>query len=83
MNNKTSIAYDSLRNLLSELINEENLINNRTLYIERYARARNYSKTLFQILINTLQKNVTRPYTTEPVMTNASQIRSFRKEERL
>ena len=35
MNNKTDIAYDSLRNLLNELSNEENLINNRTLYMEK------------------------------------------------
>ena len=35
MNNKTDKAYDSLRNLLNEFSNEDNLLNNRTLYMEK------------------------------------------------
>ena len=60
MNNKISIAYDSLRNLLSELINEENLINNRTLYMEKIRTC----EKLFKDAISNTDK-----YTTEDVKT--------------
>ena len=66
MNNKTSIAYDSLRNLLSELSNEENLINNRTIYIEKVRTC----EKLFKDAISDSDK-----YTTEDVKTELDRTR--------
>ena len=54
------IAYDSLRNLLNELSNEENLINNRTLYMEKIRTC----EKLFKDAISDSDK-----YTTEDVNT--------------
>ena len=66
MNNKTDIAYDSLRNLLSELSNEENLITNRTLYIEKVRTC----EKLFKDAISDSDK-----YTTEDVTTELDRTR--------
>ena len=66
MNNKTSIAYNSLRNLLGELSNEENLINNRTLYIEKIRTC----EKLFKDAISDSDK-----YTTEDVKTELDRTR--------
>ena len=66
MNNKTDIAYDSLRNLLNELSNEENLINNRTLYIEKVRTC----EKLFKDAISDSDK-----YTTEDVKTELDRTR--------
>ena len=66
MNNKTDIAYDSLRNLLSELSNEEDLINNRTLYIEKVRTC----EKLFKDAISDTDK-----YTTEDVKTELDRTR--------
>ncbi len=66
MNNKTDIAYDSLRNLLSELNNEEDLINNRTLYIEKVRTC----EKLFKDAISDTDK-----YTTEDVKTELDRTR--------
>ena len=66
MNNKTDIAYDSLRNLLNELSNEENLINNRTLYIEKVRTC----EKRFKDAISDSDK-----YTTEDVKTELDHTR--------
>ena len=66
MNNKTDIAYDSLRNLLNELSNEENLINNRTLYMEKIRTC----EKLFKDAISDSDK-----YTTEDVKTELDRTR--------
>ena len=66
MNNKTDIAYDSLRNLLSELSNEEDLINNRALYIEKVRTC----EKLFKDAISDTDK-----YTTEDVKTELDRTR--------
>ena len=66
MNNKTSIAYDSLRHLLNELSNEENLINNRTQYIEKVRTC----EKLFKDAISDTDK-----YTTEDVKTELDRTR--------
>ena len=66
MNNKTSIAYNSLRNLLGELSNEEDLINNCTLYIEKVRTC----EALFKDAISDTDK-----YTTEDVKTELDRTR--------
>lgn len=66
MNNKTGIAYDSLRNILSGLSNEENLINNRTIYIEKVRTC----EKLFKDAISDSDK-----YTTEDVKTELDRTR--------
>ena len=66
MNDKTDIAYDSLRNLLSELSNEEDLINNRTLYIEKIRTC----EKLFKDAISDSDK-----YNTEDVKTELDRTR--------